>query len=159
MLSGRLSLAARACTLIVAYPRFPTLVSCSFSSMRERNSVMGTKASMEIAENKCPTRWGWGSSYIRGIFAPNSAPVRTPVSMSSMMARPEPFGPPRGKTLPLRASFASVVGRPSLVIAHPFGGDLHGPVAGGPVVVGVADAHPGAADLPGLLDHQLDSLF
>ena len=51
------------------------------------------------------------------ILEPESSPVR----MSTMRARPYPFGPPIGRRVPFIAAAGSVVGAPVSSRAHPSG--------------------------------------
>src|SRR5256884_3831794 len=83
-------------------------------SMRERYSFFDTNRSGLIARKKCPTFCGRSNTLYWSATSPaQAAPESTPPKMSISIERPEPFGPPIGRTTPFRASAGSVVGRPS----------------------------------------------
>src|SRR6185436_12640824 len=94
---------------------------CKIWSMREPKSSVLEKMSVRIATKTCPRfcSASWFSSVFR--VKPNAAPVRTPQSTSIIKEIADPLGPPNGSTDPARAAIASVVGFPSLSIAHPGG--------------------------------------
>ena len=72
--------------------------------------------------NRCPTFCGpEKSSKGSFVFPPWLLPVKTPLSISTIQAKPEPLNPAIGNCVPCKACLASVVIFPFLLRATPKG--------------------------------------